>query len=217
MNINDTFLIHSQKAESRIYIICKKVLDCIGALAGLILLSPLLLLISLLIKLENPSSAILFKQIRVGKHGERFTMYKFRTMVSEADTLLEEIKVHNEIHGKMFKIKNDPRITKIGKCLRQTSLDELPQLWNVLTGSMSLVGPRPPLEREVAEYTLYEIKRLSVIPGCTGLWQISGRNELDFYDMLRLDFTYINEASLWLDLKIIVMTIPVMITRKGAF
>jgi lipopolysaccharide/colanic/teichoic acid biosynthesis glycosyltransferase len=144
-------------------------------------------------------------------------MYKFRSMVSNAEEKLKELLVHNEIEGAMFKMKNDPRITKIGKFIRKTSIDELPQLINVLRGEMSLVGPRPPLVREVAEYTDYDKLRLTVKPGCTGLWQVSGRNELSFKEMVELDLKYIQNRSIGFDLKIIFKTFKVLLGAKDAF
>jgi exopolysaccharide biosynthesis polyprenyl glycosylphosphotransferase len=195
----------------------KRFLDLFGAIMGIIVLLPVYILISILIKLSDPGGAILYKQERVGVNGRKFQMYKFRSMVSNADLIFDQIKRDNEIAGKMFKMKEDPRITPIGRFLRRTSLDELPQLWNVIRGEMSLVGPRPPLPREVSEYNEHELLRLSVIPGCTGLWQVSGRNKLDFHKMVELDLYYIDHQSLWLDLKILCKTIPVVFTKDGAY
>lgn len=144
-------------------------------------------------------------------------MYKFRTMVPDADQLLGQYLDKNEIEGAMFKLKKDPRVTRLGRLLRKTSLDELPQLINVLKGEMALVGPRPPLEREVVSYSEKDKQRLSVTPGCTGLWQVSGRNELSFQEMVALDLYYINNLSWLLDLKIIMKTIGVVFLPKGAF
>lgn len=144
-------------------------------------------------------------------------MYKFRSMVSNAEELLEGLLKRNEISGAMFKMKKDPRITKVGKFIRKTSIDELPQLWNVIRGDMSLVGPRPPLPREVNEYTSYDKLRLKATPGCTGLWQISGRNELSFSEMVELDLRYINERSMLFDLKIILKTVKVLLGSKDAY
>jgi lipopolysaccharide/colanic/teichoic acid biosynthesis glycosyltransferase len=144
-------------------------------------------------------------------------MYKFRSMVSNAEEKLKDLLAQNEIEGAMFKMKNDPRITKIGKFIRKTSIDELPQLINVLRGEMSLVGPRPPLVREVAEYTDYDKLRLTVKPGCTGLWQVSGRNELSFKEMVELDLKYIQNRSVLFDLRIIFKTFKVLLGAKDAF
>jgi exopolysaccharide biosynthesis polyprenyl glycosylphosphotransferase len=199
------------------YLIAKRIMDICGALIGLICLSWLFLIVALLIKLEDPKGPVFFKQIRVGKDGKEFYMYKFRSMVTNAEELLESLLHLNEVSGAMFKMKDDPRVTKIGKFIRKTSIDELPQLWNVLKGDMSLVGPRPPLPREVAQYTEYDKQRLLVTPGCTGLWQISGRSNVGFKEMVELDLQYIRNRSILLDLKIIFKTIFVLFGSKDAF
>ena len=144
-------------------------------------------------------------------------MWKFRSMVVNADQMIDQLEDQNEIEGAMFKIKDDPRITKIGHTIRKYSLDELPQLWNVLIGDMSLVGPRPPLPSEVEEYTDYDKQRLLVMPGCTGLWQVTKRNEADFDEMVWLDIVYINHSGVWEDLKLIVKTVLVMVHPNGAY
>mgnify|MGYP001436628938 CR=1 FL=1 len=199
------------------YLIAKRIMDICGALVGLICLSWLFLIVALLIKLEDPKAPVFFKQVRVGKDGKEFYMYKFRSMVTNAEELLESLLHLNEVSGAMFKMKDDPRVTKIGKFIRKTSIDELPQLWNVLKGDMSLVGPRPPLPREVAQYTEYDKQRLLVKPGCTGLWQVSGRNDLGFDEMVELDLKYIRERSLLYDIKIIFKTIKIMIKPNSAY
>jgi exopolysaccharide biosynthesis polyprenyl glycosylphosphotransferase len=199
------------------YLIAKRIMDIFGALVGLICLSWLFLIVALLIKLEDPKGPVFFKQVRVGKDGKEFYMYKFRSMVTNAEELLESLLHLNETTGAMFKMKNDPRVTKVGKFIRKTSIDELPQLWNVLKGDMSLVGPRPPLPREVAQYTEYDKQRLLVTPGCTGLWQVSGRNDLGFAEMVELDLKYIRERSLLYDIKIIFKTIKIMIKPNSAY
>lgn len=200
-----------------LYRILKRAMDFIFALMGLVLLSPLFLIISILIKLEDPKGSIFFYQTRIGKDEKSFPMYKFRSMVSNAEELLEELLDQNEISGAMFKMKEDPRITKIGKFIRRTSIDELPQLWNVIRGEMSLVGPRPALPREVDQYSSYDKLRLSVIPGCTGLWQVSGRNKLSFYEMVELDLKYIEQRGIITDIKIILHTVRVLFGTKDAF
>lgn len=205
------------KPEQTGYLIMKRLIDFLLSLGGLTVILPLLTLIALLIKLEDPRGPIFFKQIRLGKDEKPFTIYKFRSMVTDAEQLQGSLANHNEIQGAMFKMKNDPRITKVGKWIRKTSLDEMPQLWNVVKGDMSLVGPRPPLPSEVAVYTAYEKLRLSIVPGCTGLWQVSGRNHVGFKEMVELDMIYIRERSMWLDLKILFRTIGVMVGSKGAF
>lgn len=199
------------------YLIAKRIMDICGALVGLICLSWLFLIVAILIKLEDPKGPVFFKQVRVGKDGKEFYMYKFRSMVTNAEELLESLLHLNEVSGAMFKMKDDPRITKVGKFIRKTSIDELPQLWNVLKGDMSLVGPRPPLPREVAQYTEYDKQRLLVTPGCTGLWQVSGRNDLGFNEMVELDLKYIRERSILYDLKIILKTIKIMIKPNSAY
>ncbi|AJY77771.1 multidrug MFS transporter [Paenibacillus beijingensis] len=199
------------------YSIFKRSLDFTCALAGLIVLTPLFLVLAILIKLEDPRGSVFFYQTRIGKNEKPFRMYKFRSMVSNAEERLKELLDKNEIQGAMFKMKNDPRITKVGKFIRKTSLDELPQLVNVLRGDMSLVGPRPPLPREVAEYTERDKLRLLVTPGCTGLWQVSGRNELGFKEMVELDIKYIENRSIGFDLKILLKTVKVLFGSKDAF
>ncbi|MEW9699936.1 sugar transferase [Paenibacillus sp. SI8] len=199
------------------YSFVKRSLDIIGASIGLLFCVPVFLVVALLIKLEDPKGKILFYQQRVGKHEKLFKMYKFRSMVSNAEELLANLIEQNEIEGHMFKMKEDPRITKVGKFIRKTSIDELPQLWNVLKGEMSLVGPRPPLIREVEQYSAHHKQRLQVTPGCTGLWQVSGRNSVGFEEMVELDINYIKERSLLFDLKIIIKTIKVLLGSKDAF
>ncbi|ETT71785.1 sugar transferase [Bacillus mycoides] len=199
------------------YILAKRCIDFVGALCGLIVLSPVFFIIAILIKYEDPNGPVFFKQIRMGKNGRKFYMYKFRSMVTDAEKRLEDLLHQNEVSGAMFKMKDDPRVTNIGKFIRRTSIDELPQLINVLKGEMSLVGPRPPLPREVQEYTNYDRQRLMVKPGCTGIWQISGRSSLSFAEMVELDIEYIINRNLILDLKIIIKTVKVMLFDKNAY
>lgn len=203
--------------EKSSYLFFKRAMDLSGVIIGSILLLPLLILLAVLIKLEDPKGSILFKQVRIGKNGKPFYMYKFRSMVSNAEELLAELLEKNEIEGAMFKMKDDPRVTRIGRLMRKTSLDELPQFINVFKGEMSLVGPRPPLPREVVKYSLYEKQRLLVTPGCTGLWQVSGRNHLSFHEMVELDLKYIREKSIKKDIHIILKTFWVVISNKGAY
>lgn len=203
--------------ERKSYLILKRISDIILSFIGILILLPFLFSVGLCIKIEDPKGSILFKQKRVGLNGETFYMYKFRSMISNAEDLLEELKSMNETTGAMFKMKNDPRITKIGRLLRKTSIDELPQLWNVLLGNMSLVGPRPPLPSEVTEYTEYEKQRLLVMPGCTGLWQVSGRSNLGFEEMVELDLEYISNRNFYFDIKIVFKTILVLLNFKGAY
>lgn len=199
------------------YFFMKRLIDILGSFVGLIVLSPLFLVVAYKIKKEDPEGPVFFSQDRVGKNGKVFKMYKFRSMCVDAEEKLETLLQHNEVEGAMFKMKDDPRITKIGKFIRKTSIDELPQLLNVLKGEMSLVGPRPPLLREVAEYSAYDRQRLLIKPGCTGLWQVSGRNHVGFDEMVRLDLRYINKLSIKNDLKIILKTVKVIIQPNGAY
>lgn len=192
-------------------------MDIIGASIGIVFLSWVFLIVAILIKLEDPKGPVFFKQIRIGKNGKEFYMFKFRSMVTDAEAKLNDLLKYNEISGAMFKMKEDPRITKVGKFIRKTSIDELPQLWNVLKGDMSLVGPRPPLSREVKEYTNHDKQRLLVTPGCTGLWQVSGRNSLDFHEMVELDLKYIKQRSLYYDFKIILRTFFLLFGSKDAY
>ncbi|WP_422659323.1 sugar transferase [Paenibacillus sp. EC2-1] len=207
-----------EKGKPRVlYLMVKRILDFICALIGLILLTPVFLVLAILIKLEDPKGSVFFYQTRIGKDEKPFRMYKFRSMVSNAEELLDNLLAQNEISGAMFKMKEDPRITKIGRIIRKTSMDELPQLWNVIRGEMSLVGPRPALPREVDQYSSYDKLRLRVIPGCTGLWQVSGRSELSFNEMVELDLRYIEKRGFIFDLRIILQTVKVMFFSKDAF
>ena len=205
------------KVNGRVgYRAIKRGFDVLASGLALILLSPLFLILIVLIKREDGGPAF-YSQERIGKNEKPFKMWKFRSMIVNADKMVEQLEEQNEIDGAMFKIKDDPRVTKIGHVIRKYSLDELPQLWNVLKGDMSLVGPRPPLPSEVAEYTDYDKQRLLVIPGCTGLWQVTERNEADFDEMVWLDIVYINHSGLWEDLKLIIKTVLVMIHPNGAY
>lgn len=203
--------------DRKTYLVLKRLIDMIGALCGLIILSPLFLAVTVLIKLEDPKGTVIFSQMRVGKDGKKFKMYKFRSMVANAEKILQKLLKYNEISGAMFKMKDDPRVTRVGKFIRKTSIDELPQLLNVLKGDMSLVGPRPPLPREVKLYTAYDKQRLMVTPGCTGLWQVSGRNSLGFKEMVELDLKYIRIRSILFDIKIIFKTFFLLFGSKDAF
>lgn len=207
-----------EKIESRIaYHFVKRITDIIGSLVGLFFLSPIFLYVAIKIKYEEPAGPIFFVQERVGKNGQLFKMFKFRSMCVDAEKKLEELLMHNEIDGAMFKMKDDPRVTKIGRFIRKTSIDELPQFWNVLKGDMSLVGPRPPLVREVRQYNDYDMQRLLVKPGCTGLWQVSGRNHVGFDEMVKLDLIYIRSQTNLLDLKLMCKTFFVILQSDGAY
>lgn len=213
----DANVVQVKVNNNRGYLFCKRTVDILGSLIGLIILSFIFLIISVLIKMEDPKGPIFFSQERVGIDGKRFKMYKFRSMITDAEAQLELILHKSDVNGAMFKMKDDPRVTKIGRVIRKTSIDELPQLINVLKGDMSLVGPRPPLPREVVEYTNYEKQRLLVTPGCTGIWQVSGRSSIGFKEMVNLDLKYIQNRSVWLDIKIIFLTFKELIGSKNAF
>jgi lipopolysaccharide/colanic/teichoic acid biosynthesis glycosyltransferase len=204
-------------AKARPYEILKRFLDIVGGIAGLVILSPLVLVVALIIKL-TVNGPVLYRHTRVGLHGQEFTCYKFRTMVPNADEMKSNFQYSNHHNDhRTFKIPDDPRVTTFGRWLRRTSIDELPQLWNVVKGDMSLVGPRPPIPEEVERYTPGDMGRLLVKPGLTCIWQVSGRSELAFPIQLRLDLEYIKYRSLWLDLKLIVLTIPAVLTARGAY
>lgn len=197
-------------------LLIRRGIDIVGAIAGLVLGAPLLALIALAIRLDSPGP-ILFRQTRVGAGGKLFQICKFRSMHEGAEAELERLRDLNEADGPIFKIQDDPRLTRVGRFLRHTSLDELPQLWNVLCGEMGLVGPRPPLPAEVSRYVEWHKKRLEVRPGLTGLWQVSGRSLLSFDEMVLLDIYYIENWSLWLDFKILLRTIPQVLFGDGAY
>ncbi|HZP59830.1 MAG TPA: sugar transferase [Opitutaceae bacterium] len=195
----------------------KRALDVMASFCALSLLSPLFLLIMIAVRCED-GRPVIFAQTRVGRFGRLFKMYKFRSMHFDAEKRLEELLATNHHnHGVTFKIKDDPRITRVGKWLRKFSFDELPQFFNVLLGDMSLVGPRPPVPREVALYSLADRRRLAVLPGITCIWQISGRAEIDFPGQVRLDVRYIETQSLWRDIWILVKTIPAVAAGSGAY
>jgi len=195
----------------------KRILDTAVSALALIMLLPLLTLTAIAIWVENPGP-IFYTQIRVGLNGRHFKFYKFRSMVVNAEKIKQELAAYNEsASGVIFKMKKDPRITKVGRIIRKFSIDELPQLINVLKGDMSLVGPRPPLPLEVGEYTLEERKRLHVIPGITCLWQVSGRSDIPFTDQVRLDMQYIQSASFLNDIILLLKTIPAVLTGRGAY
>lgn len=199
------------------YRLIKRLFDVCASFTALVLLSPMFLVVAIAIKAEDSRGKVFYSQIRVGKGGKRFKMYKFRSMVSNADELLKTLISENDVDGAMFKMKLDPRVTKVGSFIRKYSIDELPQLVNVLKGNMSLVGPRPPLEREVKEYTDYDKQRLYVKPGCTGLWQATVRNSVGFDEMVRLDLIYVQKRSLKFDLWIIFRTVKIMFRPNGAY
>ena len=195
----------------------KRIIDLAGAGLLLVALSPVLLLIAILIKLDS-RGPVFFKQLRVGKWGKRFTMYKFRSMTYDAERLKEELIKQNEVPGGvLFKMKHDPRVTRVGRFVRRSSLDELPQLWNVLRGEMSLVGPRPPVPAEVDTYSLSERRRLDAKPGITCTWQVSGRSQVPFRQQVDMDVAYIESQSVWGDLKLLLRTVPAVLIGRGAY
>ncbi|MGE5595166.1 MAG: sugar transferase [Hyphomicrobiales bacterium] len=194
----------------------KRAIDIAGAFFGLLFLAPFLLLIGAAVMLDSRGGP-LFRQQRVGKGGKLFTCYKFRSMYRNAESMQVELLHQNEANGLIFKMKNDPRRTRVGKLLRKTSLDELPQLWNVLRGDMSLVGPRPPLPSEVARYDDPHLRRLVVTPGITGLWQVTLRGRHDFADMVALDLEYARNLGFWLDMRILVRTISTVVRGSGSY
>lgn len=202
--------------ESILYSVTKRLIDIVGSLCGIILLSPLFLIVAILIKLEDPKGKVFFAQERNGKYPKTFKMYKFRSMVHNAEELLKDLMDRNEQTGPVFKINDDPRITKVGKFIRKTSIDELPQLFNVLKGDMSLVGPRPPIPHEVDQYNSYQMQRLAVKPGLTCIWQVSGRNNIGFDEWIEMDIEYIKTRNLWLDIKLIFKTVGVLFGDDNA-
>ena len=199
-----------------IYHSLKRLFGFLFALIGIILLSPFFLIIAIKIK-SYDKGPVIYKQIRLGLNGKEFVFYKFRSMVVGADEILHKFEDDNQINGAMFKFKDDPRITPFGRFLRKHSFDELPQLVNVLKGDMCLIGPRPPLPNEVKKYTDYDMQRLYVRPGCSGLWQVTYRNDIDFKDMVQQDLYYIDNATLRQDLRLIFRTIHVMIWPNGMY
>lgn len=212
VNVESAYYINSNQKKT--YLAAKRMMDIIGALVAIFILGMVFIITAIAIKLEDPKGPVFFAQKRVGLKGKEFNMYKFRSMVTDAEKKLDNLLALNEVQGAMFKMKDDPRITKVGKFIRKKSIDELPQLFNVLKGDMSLVGPRPPLPREVEQYSDYDKQRLLVVPGCTGLWQISGRSSIGFNEMVELDLKYINESSLSFDVMIIVKTAFMLISSR---
>ncbi len=211
------FKIAAWRATVRGSYVLKRLIDLVGSVVGMVLLSPVFLAIAIAVKCSSPGP-VFFSQIRVGRYGRHFRFHKFRSMRQDAEALKASLAAQNESKdGVIFKMKDDPRVTKVGRFLRRTSLDELPQLWNVFVGDMSLVGPRPPVPKEVQEYTLEDRKRLDVIPGITCLWQIGGRSDIPFKEQVRLDKDYILSQSIWKDVLILLKTIPAIVGGKGAY
>lgn len=203
-------------SEGKCYWIGRRTQDIVLSLLALAVLWPLMLIIAILIYIDDPKGSPIFTQIRCGRDGKEFKFYKFRTMCVGAEEKLDNLLSANEMDGPVFKIKHDPRITRLGRILRRTSLDELPQLWNILKGDMSIVGPRPPLPREVAQYDAYQLQRLYITPGLTCYWQIQPRrNELSFEEWMELDIKYVRERSFLVDWKIILWTVRSVLWGEG--
>lgn len=197
------------------YFRIKRIIDIIGALCGIILMSPVMIVVSIMIKLDS-KGPVIFAQNRVGQDGRGFKMYKFRSMCTDAEYLLDKLQDKNEMSGPMFKIKEDPRVTQIGRFIRKTSIDELPQLFNILKGEMSIVGPRPSLPKEVAQFTSFQRLRLIAKPGLTCYWQVRGRSNVSFEEWMEMDVQYLGERSTMVDLGLILKTVGVLFGDKGA-
>lgn len=216
MDMGVSYVDQSRVSGRPFYHGLKRIFDFLASAVALILLSPLFLILAIKIKGED-GGPVFYSQIRIGKDEKPFRIYKFRSMVVNAEKMKKDLLEKNEVEGAMFKIHDDPRITKVGKFIRAHSLDELPQLWNVLIGNMSLVGPRPPLPKEVEMYSDYDKQRLLVKPGCSGLWQATSRNAADFAEMVQLDIEYINRSSVFFDLWIVFKTIGVIFHPNGMY
>lgn len=211
-----TVITYSRFQSSYKRMVIKRIIDILGSILGLIITGIFYPFVAIAIKLDSPGP-VLFSQIRIGRNGRRFKIYKFRSMYLDAEERKKELEKENEMQGLMFKMENDPRITKVGRFIRKTSIDELPQFYNVLTGDMSLVGTRPPTEDEFEKYNQYYRRRISMTPGLTGLWQVSGRSEIDnFDDVVKFDLKYIDSWSLLLDFKILLQTVKVVFTGRGS-
>lgn len=218
----DEFVVLREKIEKasdsnrRVYWFVKRIFDIIMSSVAILILSPVFLIVALAIYIDDPKGSPFFVQTRVGRHGKKFKFYKFRSMVSNAEELLEQLKEKNEKDGPVFKMKDDPRITRVGKFIRKTSIDELPQLFNILKGDMSIVGPRPSLPKEVGQYNDYQAQRLFVTPGLTCYWQASKkRDEIPFDEWVDLDIKYILERSWLVDIKVIIKTFTAVFTGQG--
>lgn len=210
-------IIENSVRKKKVYWALKRTFDIVASLTALIVLSPLFILVALLIVIDDPSGGPIFVQERVGRNGKRFKFYKFRSMVVGADGMKDSLKEKNEKSGPVFKIRNDPRMTRVGKIIRRVSIDELPQLINILKGEMSIVGPRPALPDEVERYDDFTRLRLLVTPGLTCYWQVSkNRDSISFDDWMKLDVKYIQDRSVWLDIKLIILTFGVSLTGQGS-
>jgi exopolysaccharide biosynthesis polyprenyl glycosylphosphotransferase len=207
-------MIYRSDPAGQLSLLAKSSMDRIGAVAGLLVFAPIMLAAAALVKFSS-KGPVLFRQVRLGRNGKQFELYKFRTMCTDAEKRKAELMHRNEMSGPVFKISSDPRVTRVGRVLRKFSIDELPQFINVLKGEMSIVGPRPPLPSEVSRYKPWQHRKLSVKPGLTCLWQVNGRNNIDFEEWMRLDLKYIDNWSIWLDLKILVKTVPAVMSGSG--
>ena len=207
---------NEQQSKTNIYLVGRRVQDIVFSILAMIVLSPIMLITMIAILIDDPSGSPIYRQQRCGRDGKRFAMFKFRSMHMGAEARLNDLLKDNERDGPAFKMKEDPRITRVGRFIRKTSLDELPQLWNVLIGEMSIVGPIPPLPREVVKYTKFQKQRLCIRPGITCYWQIQpNRHAVPFEEWVRLDLKYIRERSFWVDWKIILKTFKVVISKQG--
>ncbi len=211
----EAFWAEGRRRESRLYLFAKRTFDIVVSLVALILTMPIWIVVAIAIRLES-RGPVIYRQLRSGRNNAPFTMYKFRSMHAGADQYKDELTALNEMDGPVFKIREDPRVTRVGRFIRRWSLDELPQLLNVLKGEMTIVGPRPLPVREVAQLSTHQMRRQSVRPGLTCIWQISGRNEIPFDEWIQLDLIYIASRSFWLDLEIFFRTFAAVLKRKGS-
>jgi lipopolysaccharide/colanic/teichoic acid biosynthesis glycosyltransferase len=209
-------LSHPPRSESLAYLVPKRLVDLLGASAALLIATPVMVVAAVAIKLDSPGP-VFFWQYRLGRNGRPFRFYKFRSMTVDAPNMRDSLSTFNETTGPVFKIRRDPRVTRVGRLIRKFSIDELPQLFHVLAGTMSLVGRRPPIPAEVERYEPWQRERLAAKPGLTCIWQVAGRSDIGFDDWVRLDIEYVRRRSLWLDLKLLVLTIPAVITGRGAY
>ena len=212
---NNRIMLEKKKLSRNTYEFLKRLMDIICSMSALIVLAPILIVVAILIKIES-KGPVIFSQERVGINNKKFKMYKFRSMVVNAEDMKEKLEKQNERKGPMFKIKNDPRITKIGRFIRKTSIDELPQLINILKGEMSIVGPRPSLPKEVIQFEPWMLERLKVKPGLTCYWQVQGRDHIEFEDWMRLDVKYVKDRNFLLDIKLIFKTFFVLFGDENA-
>ena len=212
---NNRIMLEKKKLSRNTYEFLKRLMDIICSMSALIVLAPILIVVAILIKIES-KGPVIFSQERVGINNKKFKMYKFRSMVVNAEDMKEKLEKQNERKGPMFKIKNDPRITKIGRFIRKTSIDELPQLINILKGEMSIVGPRPSLPKEVIQFEPWMLERLKVKPGLTCYWQVQGRDHIEFEDWMRLDVKYVKDRNFLLDIKLIFRTFFVFLGDQNA-